>query len=305
MNKEAALMLTRQYKETVSAAHEMSKVFQKVDHAANELSRMINSPIDVEAGGRHDVSRATSNLAYQLDTLGYYSTMLRNVIIDVDVTINKKAASDSHIAQSLVRLARELVGWDKRFNFPRSSYIPKDAPDLKQLDTGKDIGLEIWTYSDGKGRMYGIAFAGKANKPLWHYSFRNQQQLDKQVQETIEDRKGHVDTMQQRRQERLEYKHTLKVDDILYSSWGYDQTNLDYYQVVEVGEKSVKIRKIGSKVVRQEQGADYVVAAPNHFIGPPMTKIVRYGDSVSISSYANAYKWDGKPQYETAFGYGH
>lgn len=112
MNKEAALMLTRQYKETVSAAHEMSKVFQKVDHAANELSRMINSPIDVEAGGRHDVSRATSNLAYQLDTLGYYSTMLRNVIIDVDVTINKKAASDSHIAGDLVRLAREMVASD-------------------------------------------------------------------------------------------------------------------------------------------------------------------------------------------------
>lgn len=212
-------------------------------------------------------------------------------------TINRLTKQRSRV----MRLASSKVAWDSRFNFPRSSYIPKDAPDLKQLDTGKDIGLEIWTYSDGKGRMYGIAFAGKANKPLWHYSFRNQQQLDKQVQETIEDRKGHVDTMQQRRQERLEYKHTLKVDDILVAKWGYDQTNATWFQVIDVGDKSVKVREIAGKQVAD----DKEVASPGHFTGPVMTKLVGQGDSIRMSSYASAYKWDGKPTYVTPFGMGH
>jgi hypothetical protein len=205
----------------------------------------------------------------------------------------------------ILKVAKEVIAWDRRMNFPRSSYIPKTAPDLKQLDVGKDVGLEIWTYSDGKGRMYGMAFAGKANKPLWHYSFRNQQQLEKQIQDTVESRKSHIDTIEKSRQERREYRHNLKEGDILVSSWGYDQTNISYYQVIEVGERSVRIREVGGKVVRSEQGADYVVAVPNSFTGPIMTKIVRQGDSVSISSYASAHPWDGKPRYQTAFGYGH
>jgi hypothetical protein len=37
-----------------------------------------------------------------------------------------------------------------------------------------------------------------------------------------------------------------KVGDILVSSWGYDQTNIDYFQVVRTSDKSVWIREIES-----------------------------------------------------------
>jgi hypothetical protein len=68
----------------------------------------------------------------------------------------------------------------------------------------------------------------------------------------------------------------------------------------------VKIRKIEQKVVGSgDITSEQVVAAPNHFDGPPMTKVVRPGDVVSIASYASAYKWDGRPLHQTAFGFGH
>lgn len=40
--------------------------------------------------------------------------------------------------------------------------------------------------------------------------------------------------------------NTLKVGDVLYSSWGYEQTNIDYYKVVAVkGKTMVGVVKLG------------------------------------------------------------
>ena len=35
--------------------------------------------------------------------------------------------------------------------------------------------------------------------------------------------------------------------DIMYSSWGYDQTNVDFYKVVRVTKASAWLQPIGSK----------------------------------------------------------
>jgi hypothetical protein len=108
--------------------------------------------------------------------------------------------------------------------------------------------------------------------------------------------------------ERKQFQHAVKIGDIFYASWGYDQTNIDFYEVVAVKEKAVVIRKVESKVVREERGADYVAAVPHRFVGPPLTKIPqKAGSSVylKINDYAHAYPWDGKPKYETAAGWGH
>jgi hypothetical protein len=37
-----------------------------------------------------------------------------------------------------------------------------------------------------------------------------------------------------------------KVGDILYSSWGYDQTNIEFFKVVKVSEFSVWIQEVGA-----------------------------------------------------------
>jgi hypothetical protein len=44
-------------------------------------------------------------------------------------------------------------------------------------------------------------------------------------------------------------KHNLTVGTLLVASWGYDQTNIDAYQVVEVGPSSIKVRAIATEQV--------------------------------------------------------
>lgn len=41
-----------------------------------------------------------------------------------------------------------------------------------------------------------------------------------------------------------EPEHNIKVGDIFYNSWGYEQTNIDYYQVVSTTKKTITLRKI-------------------------------------------------------------
>lgn len=48
-----------------------------------------------------------------------------------------------------------------------------------------------------------------------------------------------------------EYEHGYKVGDILYISWGYEQTNLDFFQVVAATEKSIRIVEVSMKVKEQ------------------------------------------------------
>ncbi len=95
------------------------------------------------------------------------------------------------------------------------------------------MGLEIYkyTYTDVPGKLYGMAFAGKGNKPIWHVQFSSPAALDRKVEETIDSYQKAKDYKDQKRQQRKEFKHDFKAGDILVSSWGYDQTNVDFYQV--------------------------------------------------------------------------
>jgi len=82
--------------------------------------------------------------------------------------------------------------------------------------------------------------------------------------------------------------HPYAVGDFIYDSWGYDQTNIDFYQVIEVKAKSVVLQEIGSRMVDggKESGMSSNVAPdPEHKIGEPFIKPI----IVSV--------WGDKPVY--------
>jgi len=91
---------------------------------------------------------------------------------------------------------------------------------------------------------------------------------------------------------------TPEVGDILRSTWGYDQTNVDYYQVTRITPSglSIGIRPIGyaTRENTGEWAQDYVTPAPGNFIGPEKLKRAKPhydgdGYQVRITSYSNAY----------------
>ena len=207
------------------------------------------------------------------------------------------------IANELIKIAKDILGYG-RFKWNRSMFKDKEAreyiPD-KKVDAVFYL-REMEDKSTGKTKYYGTAFVGKQQKPLWNYYFTSERNRDKEIEKTVDNRRDILEYKRKQREERTKYVHTLKEDDILYTSWGYDQTNIDYYQVIKlISPKMVVIREIVSKRTDDE----HVVPAKNKFVGPPMRKKVGRGDSIKITSYSWAHKWSGKPNYETPFGMGH
>jgi len=164
--------------------------------------------------------------------------------------------------------------------------------------------LEIITYVSRRGKLAAMAFRGKQSKPAWNYSFKNEKDREKTIDGAIKSSKASIEYKEKVKQERRDYKHDLAVGDILYSSWGYDQTNIDFYQVTKLIGKMIEMRPIGSKIKSSTGYQDYVVPTKGKFTGKKMRKKVgKYG--VSLNSYSSASKWDGTPMAQTGMGYGH
>jgi len=91
----------------------------------------------------------------------------------------------------------------------------------------------------------------------------------------------------------------FEVGDIIYYSWGYDQTNVDFFQVVVVREKSISIRPIMSKENETGFMSGNSMPIKDAFKGEPMTKRVNkfdYNGNPYISfDYGCGCLWDGSP----------
>lgn len=94
---------------------------------------------------------------------------------------------------------------------------------------------------------------------------------------------------------RANFVNPFVVGDIYYDSWGYDQTNVYFYQISEVKAKSVMLQRIGKNSVDGSEGMMCCNVVPNadHKIGEPQLKPV-------IISVCN----DGKVLYYLKSDYG-
>jgi hypothetical protein len=181
----------------------------------------------------------------------------------------------------------------------KERYIPAGYVPLV-IENPADV--VVYTNNDN-GKLSAICFAGNAVNPTWYYLFRSEEAMLAQVAKTVNNRIARAAEVAKYKAERLAPTN-LKEGDILYCSWGYDQTQVDFYKVKEVvGNNRIKIVPMTAIVAKQSTGADYMVAGEEK--GTPMLKVANgRQNSVKITSYSNAYLWDGQPKYETAFGYG-
>lgn len=176
-----------------------------------------------------------------------------------------------------------------RIKFPRKGYYPDDAVAVDC--NGTDAA--IFTYTRN-GNVCAVAFHGRALKPDWQYRFKSPEQRDKRIQDFLEGRQDRAEMMAKRKAERTTDR-ALKVGDILKSSWGYDQTNVDFYEITAlVGKQSVEVREISQNITNTGDMTGTCTARPGVYLSPPMTKRVKYGKSIQMASWGRcAFLWDG------------
>ena len=109
------------------------------------------------------------------------------------------------------------------------------------------------TTKTGKHHISVMAFRGKARNHYANYAFRNEDHAsDWMAQQHASERKTDQQKIQRatdRQAARAHFTNPYHVGDILYNSWGYDQTNIDWYQVVRVSRRSIWVRAIAGTLV--------------------------------------------------------
>lgn len=165
-----------------------------------------------------------------------------------------------------------------------------------------------------KEKMIATAFSGKKATQDWTYRFRDERERRKYIQDYFgkckQAQELKIERAAARIKKKKEFFASIKEGDIFVDSWGYDQTNVDYYVVTKKLKASIKIKQVGKNVEYGESGSDKVT--PNkdsHYvgrdgIGEEMTKIPQDG-YIKINGYRHAVLWDGVPNHETAAGWGH
>lgn len=176
----------------------------------------------------------------------------------------------------------------------RSFYIPAGA--LKVCDKLSDA--VAYLYVSG-GHPAAVVFHGRASKPDWPQRFSTEAVREKWVRGFFESRRARAAAKAADKAK----PHGLQVGHVLVSSWGYEQTNVNFYQVTRVtGSRMVEVRAIRSV----DAGATgsmsgYVVPAIDDFTGEPMRKNADKWGGVKISDCQRGSLWNGRPVMWTGY----
>lgn len=96
-------------------------------------------------------------------------------------------------------------------------------------------------------------------------------------------------------------KVDFEVGDILQGSWGYDQTNQEFYQVIAINGKRVTIREVATASHALAWATERLYPAKDQFIGEPLVKMVsRYG-TLKLYDFCSLRKWNGAGKVATHY----
>src|SRR4051794_18893251 len=119
--------------------------------------------------------------------------------------------------ETVIHAGRKLTRW---------------IPDNGFKITEKNGYGTVHVYRNPKGLLLAVAYTGNAAKSAWHFRFNSENELSAKVTSYFA---GLVAWKQRKAGYRAESNqgHSLKVGDIITNSWGYDQTNVDWYRVTK------------------------------------------------------------------------
>jgi hypothetical protein len=152
-----------------------------------------------------------------------------------------------------------------------------------------------------------LGFHGKTQKPSIHFHYNDEAQRNSSVERWLKAVEEKQKRMAARRKERFA-QHTLSVDDILICSWGWEQTNVDFYKVKKsVGKNTVELVRIKAISDPNGQGArfemqDRAVPDPTAEFGSVFrarVDMTNGSPSITMGHRQFAYLWDGKPAHRS------
>ena len=122
-------------------------------------------------------------------------------------------------------------------------------------------GTEIRHTPEDSEHHLAIGYYRKQNSLWFNYRFRSYQEMKefvdykkKLVLEREKDEQELKENRKKIKEEIFKIENHYQVGDIIVNSWGYEQTNVEFYQVTRVLNMTIEVREILQKV---EEGSYY------------------------------------------------
>ena len=194
----------------------------------------------------------------------------------------------------------------QKFASPRAA-ADVFAAGVKGIVRDEFGGMPVLVVRDfGSGRAAVAVFDSKSAKPSKYWSMKAER-VEAFVAETVADVAKREDWKLARKSEKAAkvaaFVMPFKVGDVLHGSWGYDQTNCEFAEVVKiVGKRTVELRNLGH-VSTGATGpmSENVVAATgqNRFGDKSWRSLVSVGGYARYNDHCSLSKWDGRPCYSS------
>jgi len=159
--------------------------------------------------------------------------------------------------------------------------------------TGKVVA---YCYIDISGRPAAVVYSGRRRKPDCRHWYKSSESRERHIRQLFSAAESEPEKVARQ----------LVIGDVLAATWGYEQTNVDFYQVIElVGKRSVMLCKIASDYEPEGDMQGKRTPLPDSFIGDAIVKRVcrRTGVSVNLGDFQLATKVvpleviDGVPRF--------
>lgn len=179
-------------------------------------------------------------------------------------------------------------------------YVPENASIAQN-----DFGI-VYAY-ESKGVPYAIAYRGTAGRSEWHTRFRSFEQRSEYIEKWLTALTDRACARSALKEQRKAFRTEWKVGTVLSGSWGYEQTNVEFWQVVELSPsgKTAKIRELVQDGLEGEYHymTGKSVPALNVFTGRERTVRVQTDGRHSHCHVDSCYlsEWDGRPKHWTAY----
>lgn len=189
-------------------------------------------------------------------------------------------------------------------------------PSVYTEEITEDFGIECFYNSE---KCSAILYAGKSSKPVWHYGFVSYDlmmiKIKSSINNIIENEKMKLKEREEMKKLNASLKASdyFKVGDIVVNTWGWEQSNVDYYQVTDVLNKKIRVKEIGYEMV---EGSMYSHGMACEVV-PIKDSFLKNGEERLLSIKATYWngksgyricnperyyyfeKWNGRPEYKS------
>ncbi|WP_051350428.1 hypothetical protein [Dyadobacter alkalitolerans] len=171
----------------------------------------------------------------------------------------------------------------------------------KNYPSAKKIVNYGYTFLIDETALIFIAYQGRSTKAVIRRHFKSLDELNKcyhsLVNKAMETNKINSD-----RDKRQQEKNAREIQPgaIFYTSWGYDQTNIEFFQIIDVKGAKVLVREINQDKQYDDSDRGKTSGIKDDFKGETFSlRIGKYG--MKLNQRRHLSKWDGKPLYWSSY----